>query len=404
MTSPKRTKDLRKINRQVILKHLYFGGPNSRVDLSQLTGVSAATVTNVAADLLREGIIQEVGSSESEGGRPATLLAVNPGFGYIAGVDLGETHVQLELFDLTLRRLATVRHLLASDDNSPEKYVDFIVDGLEKLINQAGIQRREVLGVGIGVPGVVERNQTVTVSAPIWKWRRVGLLDLLKARLPYPIFLDNGAHAMTLAEAWFGAGKEVKDLVVILIGTGIGAGMLTEGNLYRGATNSAGEWGHTKIVLNGRVCRCNSNGCVEAYAGAPGIRATLQELSLDDALLADTDQLTFISNLAQAARHGNPLAQETLHATAHYLGAGIANLVNLVNPELILIGGWVGLQIGEQILDDLMHVLRRYALPPALRKVRLSLCDLGEDAICMGAACLVLEEVLSTDYQLPIPA
>ncbi len=369
----------------------------SRLDMGRRSSISPATVTNVVAELLEEGVILETGLEESEGGRPRTILAINPNYGYFVGVDLGETHVQLELFNLMLQNQHTVRYLVASEENLPEKYVEHIAAGLKELIAQSGVRPEAILGVGIGVPGVVERNEGVSVLAPMWKWQSVPLLDLLKAQIDFPLFLDNGAKAMTLAESWFGAGRSVQDLVVVLIGTGIGAGIIAQGSLYRGATNSAGEWGHTKIVLDGRPCRCGSQGCLEAYAGAPGIIATLHEQAPGSPLLAGDNQLAILNNLTAALEEHDPVALQTLESTAHYLGAGIANLINLFNPELVLIGGWVGLQIGKAMMGDLNRFVERYVLPPLHNAVRLDLCELGQDAICMGAACLVLEDFLAGD-------
>lgn len=395
MGTPIRTVDLRRLNRQILLKRIYFGGPVSRVELRQRTDLSAATITNVSTDLLSEGIIFESGSLESEGGRPATLLAVNPAYGYIIGVDLGETHVQLELFNLMLQNRLTIRKSLDPTQNSPELFVDTIADGVAELITQSGIDSQRLLGIGIGVPGVVEHNGGVGVLAPIWNWKRAPLLEMLQVKLTYPIYLDNGAKAMTLAESWFGAGQEVQDLVVILIGTGIGAGIITEGVLYRGVSNAAGEWGHSKIELNGRSCRCGSRGCIEAYAGAKGIMQTVQAIESTSPLTVIEEQMGFISNLAAQSVQGDPTAKEALQQTAKYLGAGIANLVNLFNPELILLGGWVGLEIGDQILDTLTGFVEQYALPPAFQVVDIRLCELGADAVCIGAACLVLEDILA---------
>lgn len=401
--SPKRTVDLRSINRQIVLRCLYFDGPMSRLEVSQHSTLSVATVTNLVTELLKEEIVIETGQVESEGGRPRTILAVNPDYGCFVGVDLGETHVQLDLFDLTLRRKNTVRSLVLPGENSPQDYVDRIVNGLDELLSRAGVIPEDVLGMGIGLPGMVERSGARTVSSPLWKWQNVAFGELLEAKLSVPIFLDNGAKAMTLAELWFGAGRGHKNLITILLGTGIGSGIITEGALYRGPTNSAGELGHTIIILDGRPCRCGSYGCIEAYAGAPGIITTLREIAPDSPLLhADgksDNQLTVLNNLARGVGEGFPEALETLHVTARYLGASIASLVNLFNPEIIVVGGWAGLQIGEAMLPDLREFLHRYALPMSREVVQIELSQLGQTAICMGAACLSLEQFLSGDIR-----
>ncbi|NWF69779.1 MAG: ROK family protein [Chloroflexi bacterium] len=401
LTSPRRTIDLRSINRQTALRWLYFEGPMSRLELSQRTGLSVATVTNLVTELLKEEIVIEIGQVESEGGRPRTLMTVNPQYGCFVGVDVGETHIQLELFDLALRKQNTVRYLLPAQDNAPQTYVDYIAAGLQELVAAQTTARAMILGVGIGLPGMVERNGGHMVSSPIWKWQNVAFGDLLTAKIDRPIYLDNGAKAMTLAESWFGAGRGYDNLITVLIGTGIGSGIITGGSLYRGPTNSAGEFGHTLVVLDGRACRCGSFGCLETYAGAPGIIATLRELApgspLLDANQRANNQLAVLNSIVQAAAAGDSAALKTLRITAHYLGAAIANLVNLFNPEKIVVGGWAGLEIGDFILDDLRAHVNRYALPLSRTAVQIDLCHLGQDAICMGAACLILDEFLSAN-------
>ncbi len=397
MKSPKRTIDLRSSNRQEILQTLYLGGPMSRLDLSQRTQLSPGTVTNVTFELLQDQIIEEIGLAESEGGRPRTILAVNPRYGYLIGIDLGETHIQLELFDLAMNKKGTFQRSAERSENTPDCYVELIVESLQELIRNTKIERDMILGIGVGVPGVVGHNGEVSIAAPMWQWKHVPLLAMLEKQVNLPFYIDNGAKAMAKAEAWFGAGRFAKDMVVILMGTGIGAGVLTKGELYRGATNSAGEWGHTKIILDGRLCRCGSQGCVEAYAGAPGIIETMQQINPEWKI--DADQLVNIQNLVNAYQLHDPFAETVMQNTARYLGAGMVNLVNLFNPELIVIGGWVGLLIGDSILESLTQYVIKNALPPSTENLKIGLCEFGQDAICTGAACLVLKEFMSANHK-----
>ncbi len=389
-------RDLRRRHRRLVLQHLYVDGRMSRLEMSQRCGLSAATITNVVAELLAEGIVVEAGSKESEGGRPRTILAVNPRYGYFVGVDVGETLVRIELFDLTLRTLRTVTHPLTPDDNRPSSVVRHIVTGLDTVLAGAAIPADNVVGIGIGVPGVVERAGSVLVHAPSWGWRAVPLMAMLDEQIALPIALDNGAKAMAQAELWFGAGRGVDDLAVLLIGAGIGAGIITQGALYRGATNGAGEWGHTTLALDGRLCRCGSHGCLEAYAGAAGIMASLREADPHSPLIADNDdQEGTIMALAAAAGRGDPVAVRVLEETTHYLGAGIANLINLFNPRRIVVGGWVGQHIGPSILPRLREVVARYALAQPLSAATVVPGQLGPDAVAMGAATLALDVFLT---------
>jgi len=398
MKPPHRTVELRRVNYQAILRRLYLNGPLSRLELSAQTDLSPSTVTNVTGEMFEDGVLIEKGMEESLGGRPRILLDINPQYGYLVGIDLGETHVQIELFDFTRHKLATARETISTDKNAPLTCVKIIVENLTDLISSTHIRRETILGVGVGVPGVVEHNGQVVVAAPLWDWKPVRLLEMLEEQLDLPVYVDNGAKAMALAESWFGAGRGVQDMVVILIGTGIGAGIITKGTLYRGATNSAGEWGHTKIVLSGRPCRCGSRGCLEAYAGAPGIIATYDELAqITRASAEKEEELTILTQIVQAYKENDPVAREVFQVTAEMLGAGIANLVNLFNPERIVIGGWARLLVGEAILEDIIQAVKKYSLPLSAANLHIGLCEFGQDAVCMGAACLVLEEFLSSN-------
>ena len=188
----------------------------------------------------------------------------------------------------------------------------------------------------------------------------------------------------------------MQNLVTLNLGTGVGAGVVTNGALYRGTTNSAGEWGHTIVALDGRPCRCGSRGCLEAYIGAPGIIQTLREVAPQSALLHPHDQTATIAAIAAAARQDDPIAAQVIRITAHYLGAGVANIVNLLNPEVIVISSWVGMQLGPILLPQLHDVVARYALARPLGAAAIQLCQLPHNPISMGAATFALEGFLAT--------
>jgi predicted NBD/HSP70 family sugar kinase len=385
--------DVRRINRSTVLRRIYQGRSMSRQELSQHSGLSPATVTNVVVELLQEGIVLESGIEASQGGRPRSILTINPHYGYFIGVEVGETRIRIELFDLTLRLVDFVAYTLTLDENQPERVVQYIHQGIRIVLAATIITQENVIGVGIGVGGLVEQG---SACIPDWDWRSVPLASLLEEGLHIPISLENSAKAMAQVESLFGTGQGYEHIVILLIGTGIGAGIIADDTLYRGASNSAGEWGHTTIELDGRLCRCGSYGCLEAYAGAPGIIERLREVAPESLLLQDHDQESMVSAIVAAARDGNPAAIQVLKDTAHYLGAGIANLINLFNPQLIVLGGWVGLEIGAYILPDLRQFVARYALKQPFAAVKIEISQLGQDAAAMGAAALILEQFLLT--------
>lgn len=389
-------RDLRQGNRFDILRRLYRTTDASRHEIAHDTGLSFATVSNTVGELIESAVLVEAGFVSSGGGRPRALVAVNAGRGALLGVDVAETYVHAEAFDLRLRSLATVERELHPEDNRPDDVVAHVGAAVESVLRHTRLAPADVLGVGVSLPGQVDREAGVSVFAPNWNWHDVPVGTPLTTRLGLPLYLDNPLKASTAAELWFGAGREADDLAVVTLGTGVGAGFAIGGSLHRGVSNSAGEWGHTTLVLDGRLCHCGSQGCVEAYVGAAGIMHHLRDLAPDSPLLHSGDQTATIEELQRAAERSDPVAVKVLDDTARYLGAGIANLVNLVNPEVVVLGGWVSSRLGVHLIAETRTVLARHALRRPADAVRLELCRLGRNAVSLGAATLALEGFLAT--------
>ena len=391
----KRTsRDIRRANRNEVLRHVIAESPVSRQELAAATGLSLATVANLVGELLERGVLVEVGFQDSDGGRPRGLIAVKTDGGALIGVDVAETYIHVELFDLSLRVLARAEERLAPGENRPEQVVGHIVSGVRSVLAASGVASPLVYGVGVSVPGQVEREGGLSVFAPNWDWHDVPLRDLLSRQLEFPIHLDNPLMACTVAELWFGAARGSDDVVVVNLGTGVGAGIAVGGSLYRGATNTAGEWGHTTLVLDGRPCHCGALGCVEAYVGAPGIIRTLREIDPKSPLVQE-DQTAAIDAMARALAVGDPVAVEALRRTAEYLGAAVGNLVNLLNPQVIVLSSWVAARLGESLLAAVRETVVRHALPRPLQSTQIVLCPIVSNPVSLGAATFALEGALA---------
>ncbi|GAA1280122.1 ROK family transcriptional regulator [Streptomyces javensis] len=413
-------RDLRRGNRSTLLRQLYFRGPVSRQELGTLTGLSSGSVSNVVGELLADELVEEAGSVESDGGRPRTLLRVAPGGGHLIGVDVGETHVRVELFDLALTELARWEHPLTPGglERDPEPVVGHILTGLNAVVDKSGASPEAVIGVGVGVPGVVEQGDEILVHGPSAGRNAVPLERLLRTGTDLPLFIDNGATAQGQAEMWFGAGRGADNAVIALIGSGVGAAIVTAGVPYRGATSSAGEWGHTVVQVGGRACRCGAVGCLEAYVGA---QAVLDRYGLGGRGAGEGDadgvggggegdaggaaeggadgagedqQAAFAAIVGAAGSEAR--AREVLEETAAYLGAGIADLINLFNPERIILGGWAGLLLGGRVLPRIRAATASYALRRPYARTEIGLAELGPDAVALGAATLPLAHFLAT--------
>ncbi len=400
-------RDLRRDNRAAVLWSLYLSQPHpappllgqpllyeqhSRQDLSVATGLSAGTVTNVIRELLDEGIVIETGLAESGGGRPRAMLGMNPGYGYVIGVDVGETRTRVELFDLTMTERAKTEYPLDPYRHDVDVVVAQILSGLDAVLADSGADPGQVLGVGIGVPGIIEQGPEVLVHGQTYNWDAVPLEQLLRAGpLPapgWPLFFDNGAKTMGQAELWFGAGRGARNAVVILVGSGVGASLISGGTTYRGATSSAAEFGHIMVVANGRQCRCGSTGCLEAYAGAEAI------LERYGRPMAGGDQEAALAELIAAA-DTSVLAAAILEETSQYLGAGIGSLINLLNPERVIIGGWAGLQLSGTLLPAIRESTKAHSLRHPFAATSIGLGQLGPWAVALGAATLPMESFLN---------
>jgi predicted NBD/HSP70 family sugar kinase len=387
-------RELRRRNRSTVLSTLFLDGPLSRYELGEHTGLSAATVSNVTAELVDDRLITEAGLVESDGGRPRVLLRVDPRYATVVGVDVGETGVKMELFDLGMARLAAVDHPLPQPRPDPAVVAPLIADGLRELLTAAGADERDVLGVGVGVPGTVEQGETVRVYAQTIGWDGVPLVELLRSGgVELPLFVENGANTQGQAEMWFGAGRGARHAVIALIGSGVGATVITDGTTYRGSTSSAGEWGHTTLIYGDRLCRCGSRGCLEAYVGAEGILDRYRKARAGRAIPRPDEQSQLDFLLAAADRSAT--AAKVLDETVGYLGAGIANLVNLFNPERIVLGGWAGLALGTRLLPEIQRATASHALHHAYRQTSIELCRLGPDAVAVGAATLPVAALLA---------
>ncbi|MEY9946466.1 ROK family protein [Kitasatospora sp. GAS1066B] len=412
-------RDLRRSSRSTLLRRLYFDGPTSRQQLGHATGLSAGSISNVIGELIADGLVEEAGTVESDGGRPRIMLRVRPDFGYLVGVDVGETQVRVALFDLARTELAAVDQPLSDHGHDVDHVVRLILSGLARVLAQTGTDQADVLGVGIGVPGIVEQRepagdcQGIVVHGPTVGWDAVPLGRLLRTGTDLPLHVDNGAKTLGQAEMWFGAGRGASHAVVALFGSGVGACVIANGVPFRGATSSAGEWGHTKVHVGGRLCRCGARGCLEAYIGAEALverwgRAASDAVSgsvsgasgSTVSSVSSADEKAGLAALLAAADQ-DPAAAELLGEAAEYLGAAIADLINLFNPERVIIGGWAGLLLGPRLLPAVREAATAYALSFPRAQTSIDLGLLGPDAVTLGAATLPLARFLESGGVVP---
>jgi glucokinase len=314
---------------------------------------------------------------------------------YIIGVDLGGTNIVVGAMSADGTRQFAMRSIPTGAESGAEGVADRIVGLIEGVvldtIAETNASRRDVLGIGVGAPGPLDREKGLVVVAPNLGWRNFPLRDRISERLRMPVTLDNDANCATVGEWWQGAARGGTNVVGMTIGTGIGGGLIIDGKLFHGASDVAGEIGHTTIDMNGRYCKCGNYGCLEAYASGPAIATRAREVLLREetaSLLPSIvggklDSIT-AEIVYKAAQQGDAVASEIVRDTARYLGAGIANLLNIINADVVVVAGGVT-QAGDALFVPLRAEVRRRAFRPAVDATRIVPGELPGTAGVVGA-------------------
>jgi len=300
---------------------------------------------------------------------------------YIVGVDLGGTNIVAGAMSEDGAHHHGMRSIPTASEQGADGVADRIVGLVEGVIldtiAETDAHRRDFIGIGVGAPGPLDRERGVVIVAPNLGWRDFPLLDRITDRLGMPASLDNDANCATVGEWWQGAARGGRNVVGMTIGTGIGGGLIIDGQLFHGSSDVAGEIGHTTIDLNGRHCKCGNYGCLEAYASGPAIATRAREVlgreetaSLLPTLAAGRLDLITAQTVYDAAKQGDAVANEIVRDTARYLGAGVANLLNVFNADVVVIAGGVT-QAGDALFTPLQAEVRRRAFRPAVEAARI---------------------------------
>ena len=314
---------------------------------------------------------------------------------YIIGVDLGGTNIVVGAMSADGKHHHAMRSIPTSAELGAEGVADRIVGLIEGVlldtIAQTKAQRRDFIGVGIGAPGPLDRDKGIVIVAPNLGWRNFPLRDRIAERLDLPATLDNDANCATVGEWWQGAAKGATNVIGMTIGTGIGGGLILDGKLFHGSSDVAGEIGHTTIDLNGRHCKCGNYGCLEAYASGPAIATRAREVlvreetaSLLPSLVDGRLEAITAETVYRAAQKGDAVASEIVRDTARYLGAGIANLLNILNADVVVVAGGVT-QAGDALFVPLRAEVRRRAFRPAVDATQIVPGTLPGTAGVVGA-------------------
>ena len=392
---------IRAINRSTILNLIKIGGAVSRTGIVRLAGLSPATVSEITANLIAEGLIYEKAAGGSTGGRPPILLALNRDAAFVVGLKLAERQISAALTDIE----ATILHTLtvpAAENTSVERAVVAMAQGVEQVIAQSSVARDRVTGVGVGLAGIIDAERGVCRYSPILGWRDVPLGQLLKERIGIPVHIDNDVNTLTMAEKWFGAGQGIDDFLVVTVGRGVGLGIVVNGQFYRGTRGGGGEFGLTVMDPDGPLCNCGKRGCLEAYVADPALLGQAREAAAQGELGDVTPDELNVERVVELAQAGDETLREILAQAGRVLGRGVANLVNVFSPARIIISG-EGVRTGDWLFEPMREAVAQHAFDDLAKDTEIVVQEWGDEAWAWGAASLVLQGIFKSPIHARVP-
>lgn len=390
---------LQEANPRLVLRLIREAGSISRAELARLTGLHPSTITRITAALIEAGLVQEMGEGQNDLGRKPIALRLVPEAVHVLGVAVETTFVAGVLVNLGAQITARAEVAYVPDEGKTP-IQEKILAVIEELLREAGRRGIQVAGIGVAMHGMVDSQRGVSLFAPAIGWRNVPLAELIGEHCGLPVRMENNARAMVLGEYWFGSGRGVQHLLGVKVGQSIGSGIILGGQPFTGAGFSSGEIGHTTVVPDGSLCKCGNYGCLETVASIEAVLKKMRVIlkrgdggSLLELVDTDPDHLTF-HHLVEATRQGHPLAVQLWEEAVSYLGAAIANTINILNPAKVLIGGDI-LPVIDYLLPKIREIVEARILHVAQPSLAIEPVGLGADSVTVGAATLVLRELFA---------
>jgi glucokinase-like ROK family protein len=376
-------------------------GEFTKADFVTYTDYSRTKITSCIDSLLNKKIIVANKATEYSGGRRSKTFGLNGKLGLLSGIDIGATSIDLGIADFSGKLLARYAEP-ASIKDGPIKILGRICSLLEKMLKENNWEPEQMIGMGVGVPGPVDFSAGIVVSPPIMPgWDRYPIIQTMQQWFPSAnVVVDNDVNVMALGEINQGAGKRVNNLIFVKIGTGIGAGIICDGKIYRGANGCAGDIGHIGVNKSGPVCHCGNQGCLETVAAGPAIaeRSLLAAQAGKSPILLKyyerNGNVLRAEDVNNAAREGDALAIEVIRESGQFVGDVLASLVNFYNPEMIVIGGGVS-NLGNLLLSSIRQAVLHRSLPLATRDLEIVFSEIGSDAGVIGAINLAMDYMFS---------
>jgi predicted NBD/HSP70 family sugar kinase len=390
---------LRERNTALVLEIVVRHGSMSQREMSKRSGLSFTSVVSIVTRLEKKGILRKADSSPERAGRPATMYSFDPTYRFVLGCEIQHDVFQLVLADLE-GHIAAQKTIPFEQGTGKEAMLALLIRSLEDLVAGAGRGMQDLLGIGIGIGGLVNvQNDSVEFLSHLPNWGELPLKSTLQDHFKLKTSVENNSASAALGELRFGVGSGKKNFLFINVKSGIGMGIVLNGGLYRGTTGTAGEFGHITVDDHGPVCVCGNVGCLETLASISALvdnakRSVRQGVasSIREFAGGDPDQITF-DVILEAVKHEDKLAYKLFIDAGRYLGEGIVSLVNLLNPELIVIGGELA-RAKEYVLGPITDVMKRQALGIPRKAVEVTFSSLAENAGALGATVPLIDDFL----------
>lgn len=394
---------MKSLNRSIILNSIRVHGMISRSEIAKETKLTPPTVTNIVTELIADNLVVESRPGTSNGGRKPILLAINADSRFIIGVDVGVKKVRLALTNLNAEISMRKIEELPSELNE-ESFLVFLREIISSFKQEMeSVVQEKMIGIGVAMHGIVDHETGTSVHAPTLKLENVSVKDALEETFSLPVRVENDAKALALGEKWFGVGKDMDHFFCLNVGEGIGGGLVHNGQLVHGNDSLAGEIGHTVVDMGGRVCSCGNRGCLEAFASGNALKFKGKQLidtgkapKLVEKLLGTSSPISG-KIIYECAVDGDTVSRDILQETGEYLGIGILNLIHLINPQMIILGGGVS-QASDFLLGPIKEVVLARALSDRARNTEIVVSELGEEGSLIGAVTLVLSELFIHEY------
>ena len=393
-----RTGDLKliqELNRSIILRTIRHHGPISRSEIAKRNKISPTTVTAAVRGLLQQGLVCEDSIGKSNGGRRPILIRFSPESRFIIGVAI--TNSSIKIAEMDLEAKVRKQKVLPIHNLMGELVIDYLLKSISQFLEKCS-DLTKCIGISIVSPGIINVDKSIIYENTKLKLKNIPLKEMVEKRFKLKTWLENDANAIALAEKQFGAYKKFKNLVYITIGDGVGAGIIVNGSIFRGRNGGTGEFGHTSIDRNGIYCDCGNRGCLENYISWPVIYSNVlssisqgKHTMMLELSKGDIDRVT-PSIFLNALEKNDQLAKEIMEEVAGYLATGIVNLVNLLNPDIIILGGKVAYN-NHFLLSQVKKLVFKQALTILTNKLEICSTSLGENFRMIAAATIPLQEI-----------